>query len=243
MLFSYRHFFFPSHIRNTSIFLLVICAAWCMSACVIEIGYPGHTNGSLFPGSANTKFNITYLSFWLAMALIEVLIEISIIILPIHEVLRLQLLTKEKALASLIFALGGFVVITAVVRMSVLYRPSQPTLDFTHDIWLNVHLGTAVISACLPTYRPLISRDSGLLQIFNSRRDSYIIDDFHILPPGKKRMGGSDSRPFKESVYRTKQSHQIRSEDARRSESLSMTGMHSQENTVMESGGRCQLDR
>ncbi|KAL8668829.1 MAG: hypothetical protein Q9224_007774, partial [Gallowayella concinna] len=103
--------------------------------------------------------NIHYLSFWLAMALIETFIEIIIIVLPIREIQRLKLGRKQKHGLTLIFSLGGFVVITNIIRMSIIYRPNEPEFDLTEgNIWLNVHFGTAIISACLPTYKPLISR-------------------------------------------------------------------------------------
>ncbi|KAL8803736.1 MAG: hypothetical protein Q9182_003011 [Xanthomendoza sp. 2 TL-2023] len=159
LLFLYRRVFFPSHLRYTSMILVGIITAWLIAASTIEIGYPGHTIGNYFPGSAETKFNIDYLSFWLAMAIIETLIEIIIIVLPIREIQRLKLNRKSKHGLSLIFSLGGFVVITNIIRMSIIYRPTEPEFDLTEgNIWLNVHFGTAIISACLPTYKPLISR-------------------------------------------------------------------------------------
>ncbi|KAL8811927.1 MAG: hypothetical protein Q9200_001425 [Gallowayella weberi] len=159
LLFLYRRLFFPSHLRYTSMILVGVIAGWLIAASTIEIGYPGHTIGEYFPGSAETKFNIDYLSFWLTMAIIETVIEIIIIVLPIREIQRLKLNSKQKHGLSFIFSLGGFVVITNIIRMSIIYRPTEPEFDLTEgNIWLNVHFGTAIISACLPTYKPLISR-------------------------------------------------------------------------------------
>jgi hypothetical protein len=48
-------------------------------------------------------------------------------------------------------------IITGIVRIAVSY---QGPLAFALDIdalWLNVHLGVAMISACLPTYKPLVT--------------------------------------------------------------------------------------
>ena len=39
-------------------------------------------------------------------------------------------------------------------------------------IWLSVHSSVSIISACLPTYRPLLARVPGL-QLTSARRDSY----------------------------------------------------------------------
>jgi glucan phosphoethanolaminetransferase (alkaline phosphatase superfamily) len=177
VLFLYRHIFYPSHIRYTSLVLAAVCFAWCTAALVIEIGFPGHTIAYFFPGASTTTFNVTYLTFWLAMGIIETLLEIIILLLPLREIARLQLSRRKKYLLSIIFSLGGFVVITAIIRLSILYRPTKPDLDLTKgDIWFNVHLGTGIISACLPTFRPLISRSSSFLQSFSSRKGSYTTD-------------------------------------------------------------------
>lgn len=46
---------------------------------------------------------------------------------------------------------------TGIVRISVSYKnPLVLALD-DDALWLNVHLGVAVISACLPTYKPLVT--------------------------------------------------------------------------------------
>ena len=175
------------------------------------------------------------------MGIIEALIEITILILPIREILRLQLSTKKKFLLALIFALGGFVIITAILRMAILYRPGQKNIDLTQgDIWLNVHLGTAIISACLPTYRPLLLRNPLWLQTFHSSQGAYPLDDTPTLPPDKKKKKKKrDSRSgrFMEEIYtEQQQDHPGSFVDARRSESISMAGMELQENGAVKSG-------
>ncbi|KAI4196369.1 MAG: hypothetical protein LQ346_003228 [Caloplaca aetnensis] len=151
---------------------------------VIEIGYPGHPIGYYFPGSSNTTFNVDYLKFWLAMAIVEIFLEITILVLPVREVYQLQLSRKKKLLCSLVFALGGFVIITGIVRIAKVYHPGETDFDLTQgDIWLNVHLGTAIICACLPTYRPLISRHSwSKMHSKRSGHSSKTSDNTHTLP-------------------------------------------------------------
>ena len=169
------------------------------------------------------------------MAIIETLVEIVILILTMREILRLHLTKEKKRLLCLIFALGGFVIVTGIVRMAVLYRPDESDFDLTQgDIWLNVHLGTAIISACLPTYRPLIASDSPLLQIFHTNQVSYLTDD---TKTSKKRSRSSRSRQSREGIFTGQQyDNQATFADARRCDSISMTGMESQEDEAVESG-------
>ena len=209
-----------------------------MIAMVIEIGYPGHKISEYFPGSSSIVFNVTYLSFWLAMAIIETLIDIVILVLPIRVVFQLQLATEKKILLSFIFALGSFVVITSIVRMAVLYRPTEPDIDLTQgDIWLNVHLGTAIISACLPTYKPLISGNTRLMDIFYHKRGSYPTRDTGTLPSSRRRTHTTGSRRSIEKIYNASQTEQQGNfVDVRQSGSISMTDMESKEEGAVESG-------
>lgn len=48
------------------------------------------------------------------------------------------------------------VIITGIVRIAVSYFPGEPMIDLALDLyWNNIHIGTAIICACLPTYRPV----------------------------------------------------------------------------------------
>lgn len=48
-------------------------------------------------------------------------------------------------------------IITGIIRVAICYRgPGALQLD-KDALWLNIHTGIAIVSACLPTYKPLIS--------------------------------------------------------------------------------------
>ncbi|KAL8991807.1 MAG: hypothetical protein Q9169_007631 [Polycauliona sp. 2 TL-2023] len=203
ILLLYRHVFRPTHLRYTSIALAGICFAWLVAALVIEIGYPGHTIGAYFPGGSTVVFNVEYLSFWLAMGIIETLLEITILVLPLREIYHLQISKPKRNLIMCSLSLGGFVILTSIVRMAVLYRPEASTveIDLTQGmIWLNVHLGTAVISACLPTFRPLISRRWDSRHGSSARKGSYTMNNSAIHPPSKRKTHGADWGDSREGI-------------------------------------------
>ncbi|KAL8669457.1 MAG: hypothetical protein Q9168_005953 [Polycauliona sp. 1 TL-2023] len=201
ILLLYRHVFYPTHLRHTSIVLAVICFSWLVAALVIEIGYPGHTIEAYFPGGSTVVFNVKYLSFWLAMAIIETLLEIIILVLPLREIYRLQISRSKRNLIMCSLSLGGFVVLTSIVRMAVLYRPGKVDIDLTQgDIWLNVHLGTAIISACLPTFRPLISGRSNSRQGTGSQKGSHAVNHSTVHSSSKSRMHGADWGDSREGI-------------------------------------------
>ncbi|KAL8786043.1 MAG: hypothetical protein Q9213_003026 [Squamulea squamosa] len=239
ILFFYRRIFIPTSFHLTSGILIAICICWCITALVIEIGYPGHPIGYFFPGSAETNFNVVYENFWLAMAIIETLLEVIILILPIRELYQLQLSLKKKLLCSLIFALGGFVIITGIIRIVKVYQPSGKDIDLTQgDIWLNVHLGVAIICACLPTYRPLISRNPWLrLHGKQSENASESSDMTPTIGSAPKRVYHSDANEMTSGLY-TGPNPDLHGHfaNARRSESTNATKFGSGDESPVRTG-------
>ena len=127
------------------------------------------------------------------MAILENIFSLIILTLPIRELYLLNLSIRKKAAIASMFALGGFVIITGVMRMAVLYRPHDQDFDLTKgDIWLNVHDGTAIISACLPTLRPLIEYFKPKKQQSSYYRDGSV---------AKRRQGASASPELLEGIY------------------------------------------
>ena len=140
ILFLYRRLFLTTHFRFTSLALIAVVAAWGIVASIIEIFYPGHPINYYFGDSIGTTFNVTYLTFWrmlenfryrsaadfdsVAMSIIELVVNILILTLPISEILKLQLSRRKKFGLSVVFLLGGFVIITGIVRIATLYIPT-----------------------------------------------------------------------------------------------------------------------
>ena len=116
--------------------------------------------------------------------------------------------------------------------MATLYKPGIENFDLTiGDIWFNVHLGTAIISACLPAYRPLVSRR------FRSARDTYHSDDTHTLTAEKWKNRGSRSRQLVEEISMDQRlEHQGSFVNARRSESNDTTRRASDEAGAIRAG-------
>jgi hypothetical protein len=67
------------------------------------------------------NFNIMFL----ATGIIDTLIDLMILLLPVRIAFTLQLPTKTKIAVAGIFALGGFVVITNIIRISYIYQPNE----------------------------------------------------------------------------------------------------------------------
>ncbi|KAF9879492.1 integral membrane protein [Colletotrichum karsti] len=86
--------------------------------------------------------------------------DFCILLLPIPELLTLQLSKRKKAMVVFIFSLGSFACVTSMVRLKFLIRFST-TFDVTWDnidivIWSLVEVFCAILCASLPALRPLM---------------------------------------------------------------------------------------
>ncbi|MCJ1245437.1 hypothetical protein MMC30_002641 [Trapelia coarctata] len=148
----------PGRLPTISLCLIVVNVLWLIPGTIVE-AYPCAPVSSFWTGEPGTC--VWYSTFWFVMMLVELLLDIVILILPVREIINLQLSMKNKLLLSVIFMLGGLVIITGIVRIVVSYVPNVLLIDLILDaVWLNIHLGTAIICACLPTYRALFTRAS-----------------------------------------------------------------------------------
>ncbi|OJJ48464.1 hypothetical protein ASPZODRAFT_130497 [Penicilliopsis zonata CBS 506.65] len=100
-------------------------------------------------------------ALWFSNAGLHITTDLIILAIPIPALLSLDLPRRQKMALFGIFALGGFVCITSVIRLLALKKISGST-DPTYDnvgaaIWSAIECNTGIICACLPTLRPLIS--------------------------------------------------------------------------------------
>ncbi|KAI0544355.1 hypothetical protein F4679DRAFT_565334 [Xylaria curta] len=100
------------------------------------------------------NFNI----FWVVSGAIEVFLDALILTLPIRAVLVLNLSWRRKIIISGIFFLGGFVLVTGIIKVVLGYSSGSQRPSEGAELWTIVHSGVGTISACLPTYNPLLQR-------------------------------------------------------------------------------------
>lgn len=119
-----------------------------------------------------------YLPMFWATAISNMIMDTAILAVPIPFVWRLHMPRRQKIAVSAIFLLGAFVVGISIARIYFFFLSSDSyanALDITVNIaptlyWTVIEAAVAVVSACLPTLRPLftgISLDA--LQDFASK--------------------------------------------------------------------------
>ncbi|KAK0667283.1 hypothetical protein QBC41DRAFT_338519 [Cercophora samala] len=183
ILLLYRRIFSTPEFRKICLIMIGISTAYFIAAqvanlCIcIPIDLFWHRTK---PGGRCLNFNL----FSFIIGLIEIVLDIAILALPIKAVLSLQMPKKTKAMVSAIFLLGGFAIITSILRVAYQYQPNSLYVSFSQaEFWLNIHTATVILCACLPVYKPLRSLASAVL---TKLRDSY--------GSSIRRLRGSGSR-------------------------------------------------
>ncbi|KAF2009340.1 hypothetical protein BU24DRAFT_468309 [Aaosphaeria arxii CBS 175.79] len=140
---------------------------------------------------------------WFTNAGLNIFTDFLIVLLPLPGIYKLQLPRKQKIGVSLVFLLGFFVCIISIVRLYALHTGSvttEPTYDnFAIAIWSVVEVNGAIVGACLPTLKPLISRwFPGLLSSGHSRPRTNTHSYFRhgTGADGTSRSNASRERPI-----------------------------------------------
>lgn len=100
-------------------------------------------------------------SLLVSTAAINALTDVSILVLPIMIVWRLQITKSQKLAVSGIFLLGGFVCVVSIVRILYLSRvryTDSTWTDVDTFIWSTVEPCIGIVSACLPVMRPILQK-------------------------------------------------------------------------------------
>ncbi|KAK8043980.1 hypothetical protein PG993_004004 [Apiospora rasikravindrae] len=108
---------------------------------------------------SDPRYCFNYNIFWFASGICEAFLDVLIILLPIRMVLGLQLSTAKKVAIAFVFLLGGFVVLSGLLKAVFGYIPGsrQPSFYRT-QLWTTVHCGTGIVCACLPVCLPLLTQ-------------------------------------------------------------------------------------
>ncbi|KAL8881547.1 MAG: hypothetical protein Q9198_001265 [Flavoplaca austrocitrina] len=147
------------------------------------------------------------------MGITETLIQIVILVLPLREIYRLQISKQKKYLISCTLSLGGFVILTSIVRMAVLYRPDQVDIDLTQ------------------------ARRSESRQSPNYRKGSYAINQPTALSASRNRAHGAPWGDSSEGIIMNSQNvMQGTYADARRATSSDGSSTKWEEDGPVKSG-------
>jgi len=112
-------------------------------------------------GATAPEFCINYPALIISMGVVNTVTDIIMLSLPMPLLWKLQLSTMRKRLLTGLFLMGGFVCIVSIVRLFYVNKVGN-TKDASWDYVLpstlsGLECSVGIISACLPTYRPLVT--------------------------------------------------------------------------------------
>ncbi|KAH8199888.1 hypothetical protein TruAng_005944 [Truncatella angustata] len=124
----------------------------------VVIGFPvNHSWLQVDSAHLGTCNNIN-LQGWMS-AICNIVIDLIIIVLPLKNLLGLQIKLKKKIMIMFMFSLGIFVTIVSVIRLRslILFASTEnPTWDYNEAAWWStIELHVGIICACLPSLRSL----------------------------------------------------------------------------------------
>ncbi|KAI2625267.1 hypothetical protein GGS26DRAFT_563480 [Hypomontagnella submonticulosa] len=162
ILFFYMEIFFGKPFKTAAKIVLGLVIGWTVSFFFANLFtcYPITPFIEAFYGNNC----VDGLALWYAMAISDIIIDVIILVMPIPMVLRLQLPWKQRLGVLVMFLLGATVCAFSLTRAFMYVHVGEKlTLHFNDEtyytspvfFWAVIELSTAVLSACLPTYRPI----------------------------------------------------------------------------------------
>ncbi|KAI9678330.1 MAG: hypothetical protein M1817_006276 [Caeruleum heppii] len=96
--------------------------------------------------------------FTIVSSVMNILADVLILVMPLPLIWKLYASRANKIVLSFVFLLGSFVCIASIVRFPFLLNIPIDDFTFSNDgaaRWSTVEANIAIVSACLPSLRPL----------------------------------------------------------------------------------------
>ncbi|KAF7631609.1 hypothetical protein AFLA_012464 [Aspergillus flavus NRRL3357] len=137
---------------------------------------------------------INLYQFYLWNGVANLFTDVIILCLPMPIVWSLQMPKGQKWAISGIFLLGGFVCVATIVRICAITK-MKDSVDITWVIgdamiWSNVEPCIGIVSACLPTLRPLL-RQIPQLRLWGMFGSSGLSRDYKMTGEGTSGISGT----------------------------------------------------
>ncbi|KAH8892200.1 hypothetical protein GQ53DRAFT_647468 [Thozetella sp. PMI_491] len=142
----------PISIMSTLVFM------WGVAVFLLSLLQCIPTRG-IWDKTIESSCNVDSQMFLFAISIPNILIDIALLAMPAPYVIKLNIPGKQKAAVLSVFFLGGFVCIASIMRLIAVVT-EKTDVDMTWNltnqgIWAVVEANFAIISACLPTLRPV----------------------------------------------------------------------------------------
>lgn len=157
ILLLYRRIFVQQWFQYCCNTLICIVTAYCIATMAssiwqctpIPFAWDKSLNGSC----------ISMIKNWYANAGFAIATDVLILCLPMQPMWASKLPMNQKRALMLVFALGGFVTVTSILRATTLnFSITSPdvTYDILSTLWTMIEMNVAIICACLPMCRMVL---------------------------------------------------------------------------------------
>ncbi|KAI0395506.1 hypothetical protein F5Y17DRAFT_456903 [Xylariaceae sp. FL0594] len=153
----YGRIFPRNKFKEWLIVLAVATAVWWILITLLSIFECTPVQKSWDPTVPGTC--IPYIRLFVAIQVLNILLDTTILVLPISAVMKLQMPRAKKISVAATFGLGGLSIIFAIVRLAILIEDIKQT-DITYATptasWSLIEPAFQIFCACLPCMTPLL---------------------------------------------------------------------------------------
>ncbi|MCJ1263179.1 hypothetical protein MMC22_003049 [Lobaria immixta] len=164
ILLSYHRVFTTVNFKRTILIVGFLCIAWLCGNVFTEIFLCSPISAAWDPKLLFTNHCRDVQSFFVGITISNLLLDVIILCMPLPVVWNLNLSTRKKLEVSGVFLLGSGTCIASLMRILSIRNIKEGDFSYTilnTYLWSHIEPATAILCACLMTYRPLFA-DMGL---------------------------------------------------------------------------------
>ncbi|KAH8433335.1 uncharacterized protein LDX57_010970 [Aspergillus melleus] len=157
ILAMYRRIFIDKVTRAATLVLGAVTISWVIAIIFVSIFQCTPIAKTWNPALPGHCINLK--GSFIGNAVPNIMTDIAILSLPARQVWRLHASLTHRLAVIGIFLLGSFVVFASIYRFVTLFRFQPSDMSWTlseTNAWCVIEVGSGIISACLPTLRPLL---------------------------------------------------------------------------------------
>ncbi|KAI0162107.1 hypothetical protein GGR57DRAFT_498452 [Xylariaceae sp. FL1272] len=152
-----RRIFSTAPYRKATTLLMTLTTIYFIVVVILHIVHCLPIRSFWTPSVKGHCFNFHIFNF--VAGIVDIILDALILALPIWAVSHTQMPVHFRVLVCAIFLVGGFAIITNILRLKYTYRPHAQYVSLANaELWLDVHIFVATTCACLPVYKPLRRR-------------------------------------------------------------------------------------
>lgn len=189
---------FARNVRIPVYILVGLVTAWGSAMILVTILQCDPVSG-FWNRDEHTHCAVSDYAFFIGNAVPNIITDVAILSLPLPFIFRLHRTQAQKIALAGIFLLGGFIIIISIVRLVAVVQVDLTSPDLNWNfvfvaIWTAIEFDMAIVCACLPSLRPILSLVTGCSPSQNHYLENKSDNKFVSLFFAKRSRGSSSYR-------------------------------------------------